>query len=141
MHNTCPRAIDDRVKMTNEHDQQPAPRFSLASLIEFIAGVAIFLALVTQMGWDGFYVAFAALLVISTVVLARDRKEAQGHVKILGVFFTLILIVMCLATATSDRIWPNLWLILLTLVFVAFSVMRRLPLLKRTSTGGGAPDA
>ncbi len=69
--------------MTPEPRPSTPPRFTLAGLLELIAGIALFLALVSQLDWVGLGMAVAGLLVLAVVhheVVVRDREKDARNV-------------------------------------------------------------
>jgi hypothetical protein len=122
-------------------DNRPSPprRFTLADLMELVAGAAICFALLAELGFGGILLGLAGLLLVWSVrhiMLEEDRREARRTVLWLAVTSPLwgAFSAWCLAAAMVDFGVPlagrgagssrGLWLLLVEIVFVVFAVSR-----------------
>ncbi len=85
-----------------------APRFTLAGLLELIAGIGLFLALVSQLDWVGLGMAVAGFLIIAAVqhvAYAGDRQRAIRNVwrSFIALVILLLAVALLLPAVSTAR--------------------------------------
>jgi hypothetical protein len=76
----------------------PSIRFTLAGLFELIAGIGLFLALVTQLEWVGFVMAVVGFLTIAAAQhVASAGERGQAVTTVWGCFLALVMLLLVVA--------------------------------------------